>query len=134
MATFEIVVSDPETGNSYQIEADDQDANRFIGHSLGDEVEGDAVGLEGYTLELTGGSDQAGRPMRADVDGPDLEELLLEGGVGFKPSREGERKRATVRGAEVSDEVVQINAKIVASGEESVESLFGLTEDEDDEE
>jgi len=133
MATFAVVVSDPETGNSYQLEVDDQDANRFIGRSLGDEVDAGAVGLEGYTLELTGGSDQAGRPMRADVDGPDLEELLLKGGVGFKPSREGERKRATVRGAEVSDEVVQINAKIVETGEESVESLLGLVEDEDEE-
>jgi len=134
MATFAVVVSDPETGNSYQIDVEDQDANRFIGRSLGEEVDGEAVGLEGYTLELTGGSDEAGRPMRADVDGPDLEELLLTGGVGFDPSRDGERKRATVRGKEISDVVVQINASIAERGEESVESLLGEGDEEDDEE
>jgi small subunit ribosomal protein S6e len=133
MATFAVVVSDPETGESHQIDVEDQNANRFIGRSLGEEVDGGAVGLEGYTLELTGGSDKAGRPMRADVDGPDLEELLLGGGVGFEPSREGERKRATVRGAEISEATVQINAKIAERGEESVAALLG-DEDEESEE
>jgi small subunit ribosomal protein S6e len=71
------------------------------------------VGLEGTTLELTGGSDNAGRPLRSDVAGPALKELLLEGGVGFEPSRDGERKRVTVRGREISDEVAQINATVV---------------------
>jgi small subunit ribosomal protein S6e len=133
MATFAVVVSDPETGESHQIDVEDQNANRFIGRSLGEEVDGGAVGLEGYTLELTGGSDKAGRPMRADVDGPDLEELLLGGGVGFEPSREGERKRVTVRGAEISEATVQINAKIAERGEESVAALLG-DEDEESEE
>jgi small subunit ribosomal protein S6e len=47
------------------------------------------------------------------VPGSALKELLLEGGVGFDPSRDGERKRVTVRGREVSDEVAQINATVV---------------------
>jgi small subunit ribosomal protein S6e len=113
MAEFKIVVSDPETGRTVQVEVDGQDANRFLGRELGDEVDGGAVGLDGTTLELTGGSDNAGRPLRADVDGPALTELLLEGGVGFEPSRDGERKRVTVRGREVSDAVAQINASVV---------------------
>ncbi|WP_135820568.1 30S ribosomal protein S6e [Halostella litorea] len=124
MASFKVVVSDPETGETYQRDADDQDANRFLGRSLGEEVDGGAVGLDGYTLELTGGSDDAGRPLRADVDGPDLQEILSDGGTGFNPTREGERKRITVRGAEISESVAQINAKIVARGEASVEDLL----------
>jgi small subunit ribosomal protein S6e len=113
MADFKVVVSDPDTGRTEQFEADGQDANRFLGRELGDEVDGGAVGLDGTTLELTGGSDDAGRPLRADVAGPSLKEVLLEGGVGFDPSRDGERKRVTVRGREISDAVVQINAKVV---------------------
>ncbi|WP_121823662.1 30S ribosomal protein S6e [Halostella salina] len=124
MASFKVVVSDPETGETYQREADDQDATRFLGRSLGEEVDGGAVGLDGYTLELTGGSDDAGRPLRADVDGPDLQEILSDGGTGFNPTREGERKRVTVRGSEISDAVAQINAKIVGRGDESVEDLL----------
>jgi small subunit ribosomal protein S6e len=113
MADFKVVVSDPESGRTTQVEVDGQDANRFLGRELGEEVDGAAVGLDGAALELTGGSDDAGRPLRADVSGPDLTEVLLEGGVGFQPTRDGERKRVTVRGRELSDAVAQINAKVV---------------------
>ncbi|HMB49801.1 30S ribosomal protein S6e [Natronoarchaeum rubrum] len=132
MASFQVVVADPETGATYQRDVDGQDANRFIGRSIGEDVDGGAVGLDGYTVELTGGSDDAGRPMRGDVDGPDLREVLLTGGVGYEPSRDGERKRVTVRGAEVSEAVAQINAKISERGSTDVEELLG--EGDEDEE
>lgn len=131
MADFKVVVSDPETGATYQRDVDGQDANRFLGRDLGDEVDGDAVGLSDYSLELTGGSDNAGRPLRDDVSGPALKQVLLTGGTGYKPKRDGERKRVTVRGREISEEVAQINAKISAYGDESVEELFGEGGDED---
>jgi small subunit ribosomal protein S6e len=115
MAEFKVVVSD-ETGRTEQFEVDGQDANRFLGRDLGDEVDGSAVDLDGETLELTGGSDNAGRPMRADVSGGDLKELLLEGGVGYEPSRDGERKRVTVRGRTITEETAQVNAAIVGGG------------------
>ncbi len=124
MAEFKIVIADPESGETFQREVDGQDANRFLGRELGDEVDGDAVGLSGHTLELTGGSDETGRPMRADVSGTRLKELLLEGGVGFNPSREGERKRITVRGREVDDDIAQINASVV-DGDGDVAAAFG---------
>lgn len=125
MADFTVVVADPDDGATYQLDATDQDANRFIGRELGEEVDGGALGLDGYTLELTGGSDKAGRPMRGDVRGANLKEILTVGGTGYNPSREGERKRVTVRGREISDETRQINAKIVARGGESIEDLLG---------
>ena len=124
MVEFKIVIADPESGETFQREVDGQDANRFLGRELGDEVDGDAVGLSGHTLELTGGSDETGRPMRADVSGTRLKELLLEGGVGFNPSREGERKRITVRGREVDDDIAQINASVV-DGDGDVAAAFG---------
>ncbi len=112
MAEFQVVVSDG-TGHTQQFEVDGQDANRFLNLDLGDEVDGTAVGLDGVSLELTGGSDEAGRPMRADVGGAELKELLLEGGVGYNPSRDGERKRITVRGRRISEATAQINAAMV---------------------
>jgi len=125
MAEFTVAVSDPESGMTYQVDVSDQDANRFIGKEIGEEVDGSAVGLTGYTLEVTGGSDNAGRPMREDVRGADLQSVLLEGGTGYNPSREGERKRVTVRGREISDDTRQINARIGARGDEAVEDLLG---------
>jgi small subunit ribosomal protein S6e len=128
MAEFTVAVADPDDGSTHQIEVSDQDANRFIGKELGEEVDGHAVGLDGYTLELTGGSDNAGRPMRDDVRGAALKEVLLEGGTGYDPERDGERKRVTVRGREVSDNTRQINAKIAERGDESVDDLLEAEE------
>ena len=126
MAEFKIVVGD-DAGDTRQFDVDGQDANRFIGREIGDEVDGAAVGVDDVDLALTGGSDKAGRPMREDVPGSELKELLLEGGVGYKPSRDGERKRVTVRGRQVSEETVQINARVEGSMAEA------LGEDEEDE-
>jgi small subunit ribosomal protein S6e len=131
MADFQVVISDPETGATYQREVEGQDANRFVGRELGEEVDGGAVGLDGFTIELTGGSDDTGRPMRDDVPGSDLRELLLTGGVGYKPSRDGERRRITVRGREISERTAQINAAVVA-GEGDVATAMGEGEDEDE--
>jgi small subunit ribosomal protein S6e len=124
MATFAVALSDPETGATYQQTVEDQDANRFLGRSIGETVDGEALGLPGYTVEITGGSDDAGRPMREDIEGPALEEVLLEGGVGFNPTKDGERKRVTVRGSEVSDATAQINASVATRGDEDIESLL----------
>jgi small subunit ribosomal protein S6e len=132
MADFKVTVADPETGTTYQREVDGQDANRFLGRQIGDEVDGSAVGLSGFTLTITGGSDAAGRPMRDDVAGPNLKELLLDGGVGYKPSRSGERRRITVRGREVSDETAQINVRV--EGEGDVAAALGEGDESDDDE
>jgi len=132
MADFRVVVADPDDGATYQVDIDGQDANRFAGRSIGEEVDGGAVGLSGFTLEVTGGSDTSGRPMREDVNGPDTRAVLLTGGTGFNPTRDGERRRVTVRGAEISDETRQINAKIVARGDDDPAALLGDVEADDE--
>jgi Ribosomal protein S6E (S10) len=131
MAEFQVVVADPDGGKTYQHEVDGQSANRFLGREIGEEVDAAAVDLDGYTLELTGGSDETGRPMRENVPGAEIKELLLEGGVGFNPSRDGERKRITVRGRQVSDETAQVNAKIV-DGDDQLLVALGEEEPEPD--
>jgi small subunit ribosomal protein S6e len=133
MAEFQVVVGDPDTGDSYQFEVAGSEANRFLGRTLGEEVDGDAVGLDGYTLELTGGSDTAGRPLRADVGGSNLREILAdERTVGYKPTRDGERRRVTVRGNEITDEVAQLNASIIERGDTDVAELLGGDEADDE--
>jgi small subunit ribosomal protein S6e len=133
MPTFQVVVGDPDSGDSYQFDVDGQAANRFIGKELGGEVDGSAVGLDGFTLELTGGSDEAGRPMREDVAGASLTEIMLaERSTGYQPDRDGERRRVTVRGREVTEEVVQINAAVSEHGNQSVPVALGHEEPDDD--
>ena len=135
MAEFQVVVGDPDSGDSYQFEVTGADANRFLGRTLGEEVDGGAVGLDGYTLALTGGSDTAGRPLRADLPGGSLREILAdERTVGYRPEGEGVRRRVTVRGSEVTEAVAQLNATIVERGDADVADLLGdgeAAEDDD---
>ncbi|MFP4590914.1 MAG: 30S ribosomal protein S6e [Halobacteriales archaeon] len=121
MANYIVVVADPEAGETHQFEVDDAD---FGGLTIGAELDGEEVGLPGYTLEFTGGSDAAGRPMRADVEGPQLKELLSAGGTGFRPTRDGERRRITVRGNEVGSETTQLNLVVRSYGEEPIDELL----------
>lgn len=128
MAEFQVDVADPSDGATYQFEVDGQAANRFIGREIGEEVDAGPLGLDGYTVEVTGGSDNAGRPMRGDVAGPALKTVLLSGGVGFEPTVDGERKRVTVRGREVGNETRQINAQVTERGSQDISELFGEDE------
>ena len=117
-----VVVSNPETGDSYQVETD---LNAFTGKAIGDEVDGNVVGLDGYTLEITGGSDDTGRPMRGDVEGQGISEILVSGGTGYNPTREGERRRVSVRGGEVGDATVQLNTRVIEEGGTDIEEVLG---------
>ncbi len=127
---FKIVVADPETGKGYPLEAREPDARRLVGLRIGDKFDGVVVGLPGYELQLTGGTDKDGFPMRADIHGPGRTSVLLSGGSGFSPRRRGERRRKRVRGSRISDAIVQVNAKIVKRGEKPIEELLAPKEAE----
>jgi len=60
--------------------------------------------LSGYTLKLTGGTDKDGFPIRPDLPGPARRKILVAGGVGFRPTHDGERRRKSMRGREISSE------------------------------
>ncbi len=123
MADFKIVVSDPKTGKAYNMDVTGPKVNKFIGKPIGSEIEGDLAGLPGYTLVLTGGSDQTGIPMRGDIPGQVRRRILVAGGVGYHPANDGMRKRKLLRGNEISSEMVQLNAKVIAYGEKTLDEL-----------
>lgn len=113
MAKFKVMVSDPEDGTSRTVELEDARAAPLIGKKIGDVIEGAVLGLAGFKVQITGGSDKDGFPMRPNVHGGVRRSVVLSGGVGFNPQKQGERKRKKVRGNVITDEIVQINAKIV---------------------
>ncbi|AXV40816.1 30S ribosomal protein S6e [Methanobacterium sp. BAmetb5] len=119
---FKLIISQGE--NSHQIEVEGAESKKFIGLKIGEEFDAEPVGLVGYTLRITGGSDKNGFPMKKDVDGPRRIKSLLSGGVGFKPKRKGQRRRKTVRGNTISDDIVQINTIVVKKGAKSIEDLL----------
>ena len=113
MAKFKIVISDPETGKSKSVESEGSRAVPLIGRKLGEVIDGSIVGMSGYRLRITGGSDKDGFPMRPNVHGGIRTRVILTEGVGFHPSREGERRRKTLRGKTITEDIIQINMKIV---------------------
>ncbi len=129
MAEFKVVINDVKTGKSYQREIKDQYANSLIGKKIGEVVDGIFVGLPGYKLVITGGSDYTGTPMRKSLPGPRRKRILVSGGVGFHPKMPGQRRRKTLRGNTISPEIVQINMKISSYGPKSIEDLFAEKEE-----
>jgi len=134
MADFKVVISDSKTGKAYQISATSPMQNKFIGKSIGDKVEGSAIGLTGYTLLITGGSDREGFPMRKDILGAKRRRILVSSGIGYRPKEKGLRRRKTMRGREISVDISQINTKIVEYGEKPIEVLLGIEKKEQEKE
>jgi small subunit ribosomal protein S6e len=130
---FRVVISDPKSGKAYQVELKDAGANRFLGHRIGDKIDGAVLGLPGYSIVVTGGSDREGFPMRADLPGSRRRRLLVAGGTGYHPSAEGKKRRKSVHGKDISADVGQINVKIVESGAKPVEELLGTASKEEKE-
>ncbi|MEM7826019.1 MAG: 30S ribosomal protein S6e [Candidatus Aenigmatarchaeota archaeon] len=124
MVAFKIVVSDPETRKAFQLEVGEEKALGLIGKKIGDEVNADFLGLPGYVLKITGGTDKDGFPMHPSVEGTVKKKVLLSGPPCFHPTKKGERRRKTVRGNTISPDIVQINVKVVKKGEKPLEELI----------
>ncbi len=108
-----LIISDPETGTSQKVELEDARMAPIMGRRIGEVIDGTVADLAGYKIQLTGGTDKDGIPMRPDVHGGVKARVVLSGGVGFKPKKKGDRKRVVVRGNTVSVDTTFLNFKIV---------------------
>ena len=128
---FKLNISDK--GKAWKLETEDE---FLLGKSIGDKFDGKELKpeLDGYELEITGGSDIAGFPMKAGIEGIALNRVLLTKGWGMhkQPMKEkkkrstpkGLRRRKTVRGQTVSEKTVQINLIITKAGSKKLEEVF----------
>lgn len=98
--------------------------NILEGKKIGEKVPGDFFGLDGYELEITGGSDKSGFPMRKDVHGLGRSRPLAVGGTGFGSKKSTNKTRKTVVGNTVSQNMAQINLKITKEGSKKLEEIF----------
>ena len=126
---FKVVVSNK--AETYQMEVDDTKA--LNGLVIGDEFDGGLVGLDGYTLKITGGSDKNGFTMKKDVPGTRRIKSLLTGGIGYHPKADGVKRRKTVRGNTIADDIVQINSVVVSEGAKPIAEILGAGEEEEEE-
>jgi small subunit ribosomal protein S6e len=111
-----------QDGETFQKEI--EEISQLVGKKVGDNFEGGVLGLDGYTLEITGGSDKQGFPMKKNMEGAERRQVLLKEGTGIREEVDGVRKRKSVRGDTVSQEIQQLNTKVVEAGDKPVEELL----------
>ena len=121
MTKFKIIISDPDSGTSKTVELEETRTIPLIGRRIGEVLDGAIVGLSGHKVKITGGSDKDGFPMKPSVHGGVRRKVILGGGVGFHPKDEGQRRRKMVRGNVITDEIVQINMKIMEKPKQAKE-------------
>ena len=122
MVEFKVVVNDAN-GKSYQVQVSGHHANSLIGKKIGDEVDGIFISLPGYKLQITGGTDKDGFSMRPDLPGMGRRRLLLSEGKGYKAIEKGTRRKKSVRGNTINQDVVQINMKVTKAGSKPINGL-----------
>uniref|UniRef100_A0A2K5HUL4 40S ribosomal protein S6 n=1 Tax=Colobus angolensis palliatus TaxID=336983 RepID=A0A2K5HUL4_COLAP len=117
-------ISFPATGCQKLIEVDDECKLRtFYEKRMATEVAADALGEEwkGYVVQISGGKDKQGFPMKQGVLTHGRVHLLLSKGHScYRPTRTGERKRKSVRGCIVDANLTS-----------RIRKLFNLSKEDD---
>jgi len=134
MVEVRLVIGDAKSKKTYQKSIDVDDAKKLIGKKIGEMFRGEAIDLKGYEFEITGGSDSTGVPMRKGVHGRGRKRILTKPGVGFRGREKtkkkirvkhaGLRKKKTVCGEAISEEISQINCKVIKHGDKPLADLF----------
>ncbi|XP_014281465.1 small ribosomal subunit protein eS6 [Halyomorpha halys] len=124
-------VAYPATGCQKLFEITDEHKLRmFYDKRMGAEVEADSLGDEwkGYVVKITGGNDKQGFPMKQGVLTNGRVRLLLSKGHScYRPRRDGERKRKSVRGCIVDANLSVLALIIVKKGEQEIPGLTDNT-------
>lgn len=132
---FKINISE-RSGKTYKLELESEE---MIGKQLHDKIPGNNIlpALEGYEFEITGASDKSGFTSHESADGIGLKKILLTYGKAMKkkPRKEGKKKRSknrpkglrlrkTVRGRVISENISQINLKVLKQGSKTLTEIF----------
>ena len=112
------VISDVKTGKSYQRSLTD---DSLTSRKIGETVPGSLFGLPGYELQITGGSDTAGFPMRKSIEGGGRKKALIHSN-----EIKGNMIRKTVRGNTINAFTAQVSLKVTKAGSKSMEELWGI--------
>jgi small subunit ribosomal protein S6e len=120
----------PSTGMQKVIEIDDEKRLQSLyERRMAQEIDGSIMGEEfdGYIFRISGGNDKQGFPMRQGVlTNTRVRLLMSKGASAYRPRRVGERKRKSVRGCIVGQDIAVLNLVVTQIGANTVE---GLTND-----
>merc|ERR1712160_134372 len=111
---------------------DDRILRNFYDKRIAQEVDGDILGaeFEGYRFRISGGNDKQGFPMLQGILTDERVRLLLtKGSKCYRQRRTGERKRKSVRGCIVNQDLSVLNLVVIKRGATDVPGLSDTTKD-----
>ena len=124
---MKIVYSDPKTGRTAQTEVQAERSAMLLNYRINDTIDGALIGMQGYKLKITGGSDKSGFPLVKGIGGAIKTSVLRK--ISNSGKSKGMHERLTVRGSTISADTEQINTVIVEYGASpSVNELFQVKE------
>mmetsp|Transcript_13799 Transcript_13799/g.18011 ORF Transcript_13799/g.18011 Transcript_13799/m.18011 type:complete len:246 (+) Transcript_13799:135-872(+) len=124
---MKINIACPSSGMQKVMEIDDERRlQNLYDRRMAQEIDGSILGEEfdGYFLRISGGNDKQGFPMRQGVlTNTRVRILCKEGHKGYRQRRSGERKRKSVRGAVVGNDISVLNLVVTQVGEKEIPGL-----------
>jgi small subunit ribosomal protein S6e len=123
-------IGDPHSKRTFHLEAD---ILPFLGKKIGTEVKGANIKenpeLHDYEFKITGFSHMTGIPALSNVPGAGLKRILLTRGKGMKAKKpQGLRLKKTVHSNLVTEEISQVNLKVIKQGSKPLMKVFGKEE------
>lgn len=109
-------------GKNYKVETENE---VLVGKKIGEKIQGKDItpDLDGYELQITGTTDEAGFPGMKGLEGSSYHRKLLTRGFAMKNTEKGLRLRKTLRGEEISLKTHQINTIVSKEGSKKFADL-----------
>ena len=122
MPELSLVIGD-KNGRSYSKKLEDNSA--LAGRKLGEAIKGELVGISGYEFKITGGSNDAGFPMRPEINLAGKKKIYARKGIGIKTKHKGNFIRKTIAGNSVYQKTSQLNLAVIKQGKTSLDEILG---------
>ncbi len=103
------------------MDLDAEKAAYLYSKKIGDEIDGTILGLTGYKLKITGGSDSSGFALEPSIGGQLKIRVMRQRS---KKNSKRLSRRITVRGNVISNDTNQVSAAIVEYGSKPLSELF----------
>jgi len=116
----------PTTGSQKTFELEELKARALYDKRMAQEIEGDALleEFKGYVFKINGGNDKQGFPMMQGVLLNHRVRLLLDkNSKTYRPRKDGQRKRKSVRGCIVGPDIAVVHLVVVKKGESEIDGL-----------
>jgi len=124
---MKINIASPANGLQKVIEIDDEKRlQNLYDRRIAQEIDGSTLGDEfnGYVLRISGGNDKQGFPMRQGILTNNRVRILCgPDQKGYRARRTGERKRKSLRGCIVAQDIAVLNLVITKEGDNTIPGL-----------